>query len=287
MSGMMKPSFAGQPELLRTVVSAAVRPYDTLSPSGSLIGDVTVRLVAVEKPPIRNRSGWYVYTGLMSGVYTVQVESQHYISVEQTLTVPLSTDALPVTVDVPLLPKPSYPFASHVTLIRAIVRLPSDRAVEGADVRAELFEPDSSYTAALASAAEPDTTRIKLAGIGLDGLQSGSVLLLKNTQSSRLEYVRLASPIPANAAAEGYPLTAPIRYPHPAGTAVYAVKLLNQYEVRTDLRGEIAIPFLRLPLSRGFVALTVSKDGYSTINRDIQCEEGRTASLGVLTLLSI
>ncbi|WP_127534644.1 hypothetical protein [Paenibacillus kobensis] len=287
MSGAWEPTLAGQPEQLLTVVSVAVRPFDAIAPGGTLVGDVTVRLAGAEKPPIRNRSGWYIYTGLKSGDYTVHVESEYYMGAGQTVTVPPSAESLPVTVDLPLFPKPSYPFASHLTLIRTVVQRQASRPAEGAAVRVDLFEPESSYSATLAAAADLGAPKLKLAGVGLDAWSPGSVLLLKDTQAGRLEYVRLAPSIPANAAAEGYPLAEPVRYPHQAGTSVYAVKPVSHYEVLADSRGEAAIPVARVPLSRGFVALTVSQDGYATIHRDIQCEEGRTASLGILTLLSI
>jgi hypothetical protein len=128
---------------------------------------------------------------------------------------------------------------------------------------------------------------LKLAGLSLDTLEPGSVLLLKDTNTSKLEYVRLASTPPEAPASEGYPLAAPLRYSHLAGTAVYTLKASGTYSIETDGRGEFAIPVDRLALSLGFVALKVTQEGYRAIQRDIQCEEGRTASLGVLTLLSI
>jgi hypothetical protein len=287
MSGIKFPAFDGQPESLHTRVSAAIRPYDPLVTGGALTGSVSVQLDGIDKPPIRNLSGWFVFTGLTCGrEYTLRIESEHYMPVKLDLQAPASADALPVKVDAPLLPKASYPFPGHLTLIRALVEQPTKRPADHALVEAHLFEPEDSYIATLAENAEPGSSSMKLAGPGLAALVSGSVLMLKDT-IGKLEYVRLASPVPDDPTADGYPLAEALRYSHQAGTAVYALKETGTYTIHTDGRGEFAIPVTRLPLSRGFVALTVLQDGYKAIHRDIQCEEGRTASLGVLTLLSI
>jgi|GEM_PF-987608 len=288
MSDINLSGIDGQPERIMTKVSVAVRPYDPLTPGRGPVGSVAVRMDGLDKPPIRNLSGWFVFTGLhIGGKYTVRIESEHYMPLALDVQAPASAFDPPAITEARLLPKASYPFAGHLTILRGIVERPSGMPAQGAVVDARQFEPEDGYIATLDENAEPGSPRLKLVGPGLETLASGSALLLKDTNAGKLEYVRLASSVPDNPAADGFPLTEPIRYSHQAGTAVYALRDAGGCTIRSDGRGEFAIPVARLPLSRGFVVLTVSQEGNKAIHRDIQCEEGRTASLGILTLLSI
>jgi hypothetical protein len=80
MSGVNLPSFDGQPETRYTRVSIAVRIRDPLVLRGELIGAVSLQADGLVKPPIRNLSGWFVFTDLVIGSkYTLRIESEHYM----------------------------------------------------------------------------------------------------------------------------------------------------------------------------------------------------------------
>lgn len=288
MSGVNLPSFDGQSETLYTRVSAAVRLHDPLISNGELVGAVSLQADGLIKQPIRNLSGWFVFTNLTIGSkYRLRLESEYYMPLELDIQAPASASDPPTKVEVQLLAKASYPFPGHLTLIRAIVQQPLRQPAPNAVVEALRYEPEDSSVAALAMNADSGSLKLKLTGLNLDALGTDSVLLLKDTNASKLEYVRLAAPFPEAPAAEGYPLVAPLRYSHLAGTSVYSLTDAGVYRIQTDVRGEFAIPVVGMSLSLGFVALKVTQEGYRAIHRDIQCEEGRTASIGVLTLLSI
>ncbi|GMK40230.1 hypothetical protein PCCS19_32850 [Paenibacillus sp. CCS19] len=281
---MSDPSMKGIPESFVSRVAAAIRPVDGLSPGGVPIGSLTVTLSGVERPPIRNRGGWYVFPDLPDGTYTLHIQSGLYRDVQQQVNV---AGLEPVALDVKLQPACSYPFPGHATLLRGLVQLPAQKPAVGAFVEAEVLQPESAYTASLGEPAGAGDTVLKLGGLSAGSIPPGSVLLLKDSNAGRLEYVRLASVLPADPAKDGYNLTEPVRYPHIAGTPAYAAKPVNTITASADGRGEFVLALGSLSLPKAFVAMSFALDGFQHIHRDIQCEEGRTTSLGVLTLLSI
>ncbi|MWC27080.1 hypothetical protein [Paenibacillus sp. MMS18-CY102] len=278
-------SSAGQGESFVSRVSVAIRPIDELVADRMPIGQVQVTLEGTVHKPIRNRGGWQVFVDLPSGSYTARIVSDYYLDAAVPVTVQPASD--PSALDVPLLPRSSYPFDTHATLLRGVVKDQAGAPVNNAAVEAIRLEPADSYTAMLAAAVVQGAARIYLNGMQGDLPAPGSVWLLKNNNVERLEYVQLAQTLPADPAADGYPLAEPLQYAHPAGTTVYPVKQAGTVVSRTDSRGDVALPIARMPLSRTRVSLLVKQEGYLPYERDIQCDEGRTASLGLITLLSI
>ncbi|EFM11333.1 conserved hypothetical protein [Paenibacillus curdlanolyticus YK9] len=282
---MSSAASTGHGESFVSRVSAAIRPIDELAADRSPIGQVQITLEGITAKPLRNRSGWQVFMDLPSGNYVGRLVSEHYLDAEISITVQSGAD--PVALDVPLLPRSSYPFPSHATLLRGVVKDQAGVPVNDAVVEGVRLEPADSYAAMLAAAGAMGGTRLFLSGLQGEAPAPDTVWLLKNTNVERLEYVRFATPLPADSAAEGYPLAAPLQYAHPAGTTVYPVKQAGTIVSRADSRGDVAIPIVRMPLSRTLVSLSVKREGYRTYVRDIQCDEGRTGSLGIITLLSI
>lgn len=281
MSGSLDAVYAEQ---MANRASAAVRLIDTNSSDQAPIGQIQVSIDDPEIRPVRNVSGWYVFMDLQDGSYTVRVVSEYYL--EETVTLPITSSTKPVLIDLNLLPRSSYPFPSHATLIRAVVRDVADTPISDAAAEAAIFVPEDGYKATLAAPSSPGDQRIKLSGLQ-GALLPGSTLLIKAGNQSRLEFCRIAEPLPADPAGEGYLITGQLEFPHPAGTFLYALKQTGSITSRTDIRGEFVIPFTRLKFRKCFTALSVTHAGYIAINRDIQCDEGRTASLGLIKLLSI
>lgn len=281
---MSDPSIIGVPESFVSRVSAAIRPVDGLSPGGVPVGTLTVTLSGVERPPIRNRGGWYVFPDLPDGTYTLRIQSELYREVQQQVNV---AGLEPVALDVTLHPACWYPFPGHATLLRGLVQLPAQKPAVGVVVEAAVLQPESAYTASLSEPAGAGDTVLRLSGLSAGSIPPGSVLLLKDTNAGRLEYVRLTSVLPADPAKDGYTLTEPVRYSHIAGTPAYAAKPVDTITASADGKGEFVLALGSLSLPKAFVTMTLTHDGFQHVHRDIQCEEGRTTSLGVLTLLSI
>jgi hypothetical protein len=86
------------------------------------VADLTVRLKETDKKPIKNPSGYYCFTDVNAGDYTIIVKPTvplrtPYFQKEIKITVPMPNRLEPVT-EIILNPALSYPFPSHTTLIR-------------------------------------------------------------------------------------------------------------------------------------------------------------------------
>jgi hypothetical protein len=87
--------------------------------------DVTVRLKGVTQKPVRNPSGYYCFTDLADGEYTLVVQadpvrSDWFVAAAASITLP-RPDHLEPVVEIILQPKSSYPFPMHMTLVRGVV----------------------------------------------------------------------------------------------------------------------------------------------------------------------
>jgi hypothetical protein len=86
---------------------------------------VTVSLQEITRKPIKNLSGYYCFTDLAAGDYTVVVEpdpiqSAWYFKADVSVTIPMPNRLEPVQ-EITLKPTPAYPFLHHMTLVRGFV----------------------------------------------------------------------------------------------------------------------------------------------------------------------
>ena len=89
------------------------------------IADLTVSLKEINQKPIKNPSGYYCFTDLNDGDYTIVVKptvplANLYFHKEVKITVPMPNKLEPVK-EIILKPTLSYPFPSYTTLIRGFV----------------------------------------------------------------------------------------------------------------------------------------------------------------------
>lgn len=66
---------------------------------------------------VKNLSGYYTFSSLPEGKYTLSVESEIYLSHEESVEIPFSPSKEPV-IPVTLMPRPSYPFPDRATFLR-------------------------------------------------------------------------------------------------------------------------------------------------------------------------
>jgi len=94
------------------------------TPGGRPIGGVEVSLEESKRQPIRNLSGYYLFTDLEEGDYTVRVTSDYYEQEEVTIPVSYPEDPNPedFVVSIILKPVPFYPFPPGATLIKGVVK---------------------------------------------------------------------------------------------------------------------------------------------------------------------
>lgn len=70
---------------------------------------------------LKNLSGYYVFSGLPEGKYTLSVESEHYFSDERIVDTSSFVGSKEPVVEVILKPRPSYPFPDRATLVRGVL----------------------------------------------------------------------------------------------------------------------------------------------------------------------
>jgi hypothetical protein len=144
--------------------------YDTWTTKVSLvirvIDDVTGRAVVSgievylkrkkELAPILNASGYFCFTDLDPGTYTVKVTSDvltadNYFEQEKDVTLPSTTPLNPL-IEFTMRPRPSYPFPRHATLVNGMVREKAEppkkwQSIADAEVGAGYVgEPDTITT---------------------------------------------------------------------------------------------------------------------------------------------
>ncbi|MGR9053271.1 MAG: carboxypeptidase-like regulatory domain-containing protein [Gammaproteobacteria bacterium] len=125
--------FRANSDTIVSTVSLAVWLVDDFSRTNRILGDVEVSLEDTQAKPIRNHSGFYVFTDLVSGSSVVRIRSKFYLEEDRPLDVPLA-DALNPLLSITLKPNRLYPFPSGVTLIRGRIKEENGNPLSGAQV---------------------------------------------------------------------------------------------------------------------------------------------------------
>ncbi len=108
-----------QTDSLVTKVSIVFWITDNLT--GRMVPDaIKVSIPENKRLAYRNLSGYFIFTDLCDGVYSVMIESELFFSVSKQIDTS-SIDPKNPVVSVQLIPKPSYPFPENSTLIRGLV----------------------------------------------------------------------------------------------------------------------------------------------------------------------
>lgn len=136
-----------------TDLSLSVLPIDNFIPETYPIGAVKIDLKEEIIIGIKNYSGYYIFSNLKDGEYTIRIESEYYLSKEYKVTIPsygsppdgliYSEDediklydymgVIVATVD--LRPNPSYPFPKSSNLIRGLVYKSANIPIHNAVVK--------------------------------------------------------------------------------------------------------------------------------------------------------
>ena len=136
-----------------THLSLSVLPIDHFVPETYPIGDIKITIEKAKMNGIKNISGFYTFTNLEDGEYTVSVYTDYYLLKEFKIQIP-SYGSPPggwiysedediqlqdyrgvILATAALRPKPSYPFPAGSNLIRGIVYDPALNPVSHADVK--------------------------------------------------------------------------------------------------------------------------------------------------------
>ena len=118
-------------DVIKTNLTFAVWLTDEFTQQGP-VGDVQVIIKSVSRTAVRNLSGYFFFTDLIPGTYTVSVAGDSYFPVEQAVDTTVLNPKHPV-VEIVLKPTPSYPFPGSATLLRGVVT--DGTPVKGAAVK--------------------------------------------------------------------------------------------------------------------------------------------------------
>ena len=130
------PRIDGREAVLDTTVVTHVSLAAVLVDSytnARAIGQVRVLLNELSQEGRLNPSGYFLFLNIPDGIYTLHVESEHYLDEEIVLSLPASPPEH-LLVTILLQPRPSYPFPPGATLIRGLVRDAVDNPVANARV---------------------------------------------------------------------------------------------------------------------------------------------------------
>jgi len=121
-------------EEITTTLSLTVSLHDDFASNRRPIGKIKVSLKELERQAIQNLSGYYIFTDVEDGAYTIQVTSDYYFDAEEEVMLPLLDPKKPV-VDITLKPMPFYPFPPGATLIKGMVKDLEEKPISGAKVK--------------------------------------------------------------------------------------------------------------------------------------------------------
>jgi hypothetical protein len=124
-------------ETRKSVLSLAVYLIDEYS-GGPAAGNVGVSLKELDKRPIKNPSGYFLFLDIEEGRYTIQANGgEFYFDIEKTVTL---QELKSTVVDITFKPTPSYKFPGRATLIRGVVMDKSGNGIAGAKVKVRRTE---------------------------------------------------------------------------------------------------------------------------------------------------
>lgn len=265
-----------------TTLSLAVRLVDDYAPGGEPLEKVTVSVTGNGRSAIRNLSGYYLFNDLPVSTYEVLVESDFYLPEAVTVTTGNPNN---LVTEVFLKPNSAYPFLSMATLIRGLVAGVGNEPQAGARVQAAAMVPDSSVKAKIdAAGAVAGDTGLQLVNIS-GPLVVGDRLMIRDANASRVEFCRIAAPLPANPGLDQYNLLLPLAFNHAGGTAVNALGTDSILDTRSTEKGEFVIYFNRTRAPRFITTVITSQTGYQNDERDVEVIEGSALPLGRIELV--
>jgi hypothetical protein len=83
------------------------------------IGNIKIQIKELNEKAVRNLSGYYCFTDLEVGNYTVSINSDLYLPMEKTIDISSFPDPKNPVLEIALKPSPRYPFPASATLLEA------------------------------------------------------------------------------------------------------------------------------------------------------------------------
>lgn len=263
-----------------TSVSLAIQLLDVYT-GGEALGRVSVS-IAGNKAPLKNPSGYYVFTDLPPATYDITVETELYLP--ETVAVPTGAPHDRVK-KISLIPNGAYPFSSAATLVRGVVSGSGGGPLAEAALQAVSMLPETSAKAKIGPAgATAGDTLLPLVNIS-GQLAVGDRLMIRDSNTARIEFCTINGPLPANPATDPYATTVPLKYTHSAGTTLHLLGVDSVLNSRTTPRGEFVVYFSPTKSPRFISTLSISHAHYQTYQQDLEVSEGSEQSLGRIQLI--
>jgi hypothetical protein len=223
-------------------------------------------------PPIKNLSGYYVFTELAAKHHLICVESKYYFRERQMVNI-MELDPNNPLVVLRLKPNPSYPFPNGVTLARAVIRNTDGTPVRGADIKAvPLFGAVAKIASKGTSVGDES---ISLVGITRK-VVSGDILLINDKDELKREYCTISEVADNNAGVRVCRIADPLKFEHAKGTTLAPVT-----SSLTNENGEMAICF-RNTFQKKFAArLEINYNGCVQVT-EANITDRAAISLGVI-----
>lgn len=213
---------------IRSVFSYAVRLVDMYTRGAPFRSSLSVCLANHPQVPVCKGDGWYIFTDLPDGIYTLTISSREYMDRSVTFSVTTGSTSYSERI-IYLYPSPVYPFRAGDSLIRGRACVEDGSPTGGAYVQAVIsYERDAPVK--LAEDAAKEATELIVAS------KKGQVDLadafLLETPTCKGTIIRFAGPPKGRV----YPLTEPLSFAYPRGTV-----LLPLLETNCDDRGEFVV----------------------------------------------
>ncbi|MED1946535.1 MULTISPECIES: hypothetical protein [Brevibacillus] len=256
---------------IRSVFSYAVRLVDMYTKGAPFRSSLSVRLASHPQVPIEKGDGWYIFTDLPDGIYTLNISSREYMDRSVTFSVITGSTSYSERI-IYLHPSPAYPFRSGDSLVRGRACVTDGSPAGGACVQAVIsYERDAPVR--LAEDADKEATELIVAS------KKGQVDLadafLLETPTCKGTIIRFASPPKGRV----YPLAEPLSFAYPRGTV-----LLPLLETNCDDRGEfvVALP-LFLEKTHARMKIEVRREEAAGF-AELSIQAGTTQSIGIIPM---
>ncbi|MFS0555401.1 hypothetical protein [Brevibacillus sp. 179-C9.3 HS] len=256
---------------IRSIFSYAFRLVDMYTRGDPFRSSLSVRLENHRQAPVRKGDGWYVFTDLPDGNYTLIINSREYMDCAVSFTVTSERKTCSEKI-ICLHPSPQYPFRAGDSLIRGRACGEDGSPAGSAYVKAVIYyERDAPVR--LAEDAGKEATELIVAS--KKGQIDPTDAFLLETPACKGTIIRFAGPPKGRV----YPLTEPLSIAYPRGTV-----LLPLLETYCDDRGEfvVALPlFLEKTHARMKIEVWLKE---ATGFAELSIQAGTTQSVGVIQM---
>ncbi|NQF15377.1 hypothetical protein HPY31_15800 [Brevibacillus sp. HB1.3] len=256
---------------IRSVFSYAVRLVDMYTRGAPFRSSLSVRLANHRQVPVCKGDGWYIFSDLPDGIYTLNISSREYMDRSVTFSVITGSASYSERI-IYLHPSPAYPFRAGDSLVRGRACLEDGSPAGGACVQAVIsYERDAPVKLA-EDAAKEATELIVTSKKGQVDLADAFLL---ETSTCKGTIIRFASP-PKDRV---YPLTEPLSLAYPRGTV-----LLPLLETNCDDRGEfvVALP-LFLEKTHARMKIEVWREEAAGF-AELSIQASTTQSIGIIQM---